>query len=93
MGLTRQTVGRWRQRFVTERVDGLLDRPRPGAPRSITDAAVQRVVRLTLETRPRAGTRWSTRAMAERCGLSQTAVSWIWPAFGLQPQRARRSGR
>lgn len=87
LGVTRQTVGRWRQRFVTTRVDGLLDEPRPGAPRTITDAAVERVLRLTLETKPRDATHWSTRAMATRCGLSQSAVSRIWRAFALQPHR------
>lgn len=87
VGVTRQTVGRWRQCFVTKRVDGLLDEPRPGAPRTITDAAVERVLRLTLETKPRDATHWSTRAMAKRCGLSQSAVSRIWRAFALQPHR------
>ena len=87
VGVTRQTVGRWRDRFVRKRVDGLLDAPRPGAPRQIGDADVERVVRLTLETKPREATHWSTRAMAMRCGLSQTAVSRIWRAFALQPHR------
>jgi len=81
------TVGKWRQRFVAKRVDGLLDEPRPGAPRTITDAQVERVVTLTLETAPRDATHWSTRAMAARCGLSQSAVGRIWRAFGLQPHR------
>jgi transposase len=85
--VTRQTVGRWRSRFIRKRVNGLLDEPRPGAPRKITDAAVERVVRWTLETTPRDATHWSTRAMAKRCGLSQTAVSRIWRAFALQPHR------
>ena len=86
--VTRQTVGRWRRRFLAKRLAGLLDEPRPGAPRTITDAHVERVVRLTLESKPRAATHWSTRAMAQRCGLSQTAVSRIWRAFALQPHRA-----
>ena len=89
VGVTRLTVGRWRQRFVTQRLDGLLDEPRPGAPRKITDADVERVVRLTLETAPRDATHWSTGAMAKRCGLSQTAVSRIWRAFVLQPHRVK----
>jgi len=89
VGVTRLTVGRWRQRFVTKRLDGLLDEPRPGAPRTITDGDVERVVRLTRETAPRAATHWSTRAMAKRCGLSQTAVSRIWRAFVLQPHRVK----
>ncbi len=86
-GVTRQTVGRWRARFLVKRVDGLLDEPRPGAPRRITDAHVERVIRLTLETAPRDATHWSTRAMAKRCGLSQSAVTRIWRAFALQPHR------
>jgi transposase len=88
-GVTRQTVGRWRRRFARKRLNGLLDEPRPGAPRKIMDADVERVVRLTLETAPREATHWSTRAMAQRCGLSQTAVSRIWRAFALQPHRVK----
>jgi transposase len=72
---------------VTTRADGLLDEPRPGAPRKITDTAVERVLRVTLESAPKDATHWSTRAMAKRCGLSQTAVSRIWRAFALQPHR------
>src|SRR5215467_3576409 len=87
-GVTRQTVGRWRHRFVSKRLPGLLDEPRPGAPRKITDAEVERVIALTLERTPRDATHWSTRAMAKRSGLSQTAVSRIWRAFGLQPHRS-----
>ncbi len=84
------TVGKWRQRFRDKRVDGLLDEPRPGAPRTITDARVERVVTLTLESTPRDATHWSTRAMAARCGLSQSAVSRIWRAFALQPHRTEK---
>ncbi len=74
LGLTQQTVGKWRQRFVERRLDGLLDEPRPGAPRQVGDAQIERVVRLTLESTPVAATHWSTRAMAERSGLSQTMI-------------------
>jgi transposase len=88
-GVTRQTVGRWRARFAQNRLPGLLDEPRPGAPRKILDAEVERVVRLTLESKPRDATHWSTRAMAKRCGLSQTAISRIWRAFALQPHRVK----
>jgi len=83
----RGTVGKWRNRFVEKRLDGLLDEPRPGAPRKITDADVERVITLTLESTPRGATHWSTRSMAERVGLSQTAISRIWRAFSLQPHR------
>jgi transposase len=82
-----QTVGKWRARFLQRRLDGLLDEPRPGAPRTITDAAVERVITLTLETKPADATHWSTRAMARRAGLSQTAISRIWRAFELRPHR------
>jgi transposase len=85
--ITPQTVGKWRSRFVARRLDGLLDEPRPGAPRQIGDAQIERVVATTLNQRPRDATHWSTRSLAKKLGLSQTAVSRIWRAFGLQPHR------
>jgi transposase len=88
LGVMRQTVGRWRSRFVSKRLEGLLDEPRPGAPRKISDGKVEAVLRTTLEKTPREATHWSTRLMAKHCGLSQTAVSRIWRAFALQPHRA-----
>jgi len=87
LGVTKQTVGKWRARFLERRLDGLLDEPRPGAPRRISDAQVEKAVRLTLETLPRDATHWSTRSMAARSGLSQTSIRRIWNAFGLQPHR------
>ena len=86
--VTRQTVGRWRARFLTRRLDGLLDEPRPGAPRRMTDADVERVLTMTLEQMPADATHWSTRALARKCGLSQSAVSRAWRAFALGPHRA-----
>lgn len=85
--VTRQTVGKWRCRFSTDRLDGLLDEPRPGAPRSITDNQVEDVITRTLETKPRGATHWSTRVMAQASGMSQSAISRIWRAFALQPHR------
>jgi transposase len=85
--LTKQTVGKWRTRFLVKRLDGLLDEPRPGTPRTVSDTQVEQVVTLTLESKPREATHWSTRAMAARSGLSQSTVSRIWRAFGLQPHR------
>lgn len=82
------TVGKWRVRFVRDRLDGLLDEPRPGAPRKVTDKKVEEVVTQTLETTPKGATHWSTRQMAKRAGLSNATVSRIWRAFGLQPHRA-----
>jgi transposase len=86
--LCKQTVGKWRGRFVAKRLEGLLDEPRPGAPRQIGDAQVERVITLTLESTPANATHWSTRLMARRCGMSQSAVSRIWRAFALQPHRS-----
>jgi len=85
--ITPQSVGKWRQRFLHGRPDGLLDEPRPGAPRQVGDAQIERVVRLTLESTPADATHWSTRAMAKRSGLSQSTIGRIWRAFGLQPHR------
>jgi transposase len=84
----RLTVGKWRRRFIAKRLDGLLDEPRPGAPRKISDAEVERVITRTLETKPRDATHWSTRSMARELGMSQSAVSRIWRAFSLQPHRS-----
>ena len=85
--ITGATVCKWRERFRVNRLEGLLDEPRPGAPRSITDKQVEAVITKTLESMPTASTHWSTRLMAEKAGLSQTAVVRIWHAFGLQPHR------
>ena len=82
-----QTVGKWRRRFVAARLDGLVDEPRPGRPRTIVDAQVEDVLVRTLETTPRNATHWSTRSMAAEAGLSREAVGRIWRAFGLQPHR------
>ena len=87
LGVTPQTVSKWRARFVKLRLEGLLDAPRPGAPRTIDDERVDAVIAKTLESQPRNATHWSTRTMANEMGLSQTAVSRIWRAFGLQPHR------
>jgi transposase len=81
------TVGKWRRRFVEDRVAGLMDEPRPGAPRQVTDEQVEDVIVRTLETTPRGATHWSTREMAKATGLSAMTVSRIWRAFDLQPHR------
>lgn len=85
--ITGATVCKWRERFRVNRLEGLLDEPRPGAPRSITDEQVEEVITNTLETMPENSTHWSSRLMAEKTGLSQTAIVRIWHAFGLQPHR------
>jgi len=88
LGVTLPTVGKWRARFITDRLEGLADEPRPGAPRTLTDAQVESVITRTLESKPSAATHWSTRNMAKASGLSQSAIVRIWHAFGLQPQRS-----
>jgi len=85
--VTKQTVGKWRQRFVERRLDGLLDEPRPGAPRQIGDEVVEAVIAKTLHEQPADATHWSTRSLARTHGLSHSTVARIWQAFRLQPHR------
>ena len=88
LGVTPTTVGKWRSRFVGDRLDGLYDEPRPGAPRTIDDERVEELVVKTLEQTPANATHWSTREMARHVGLSRSSVSRIWRAFGLKPHRS-----
>ncbi len=83
-----QTVCLWRRRFLSGGVKALYDEPKPGAPRKISDAKIEEIVVKTLEERPEAATHWSTRQMAKKVHLSQSAISRIWRAFGLKPHRA-----
>jgi transposase len=85
LGIDRKTVGKWRNRFIEHRLDGLHDEPRPGAPRTIADESVEAVIVKTLEETPTNATHWSTRSMAKATGMSQSAISRIWRAFGLKP--------
>jgi transposase len=85
LGISKPTVTKWRSRFVTRRLEGLADEPRPGAARTITDEQVERVLVATLETTPTDATHWSTRGLARQLGMSQSAISRIWRAFGLKP--------
>jgi transposase len=86
LGMARDTVAKWRSRFVAHRLEGLTDEPRPGAPRTITDEQVEAVITRTLGEKPDNGdTHWSTRSMAKAAGMSQSAISRIWRAFGLKP--------
>ena len=79
------TVGKWRTRFIERRLDGLYDEPRIGAPRTISDEAVEAVIVKTLETTPKGETHWSTRTMAAKAGMSHTMIGRIWRTFGLKP--------
>ena len=87
LGLSITTVRRWRNRFVVDRLDGLIDEPRPGRPRVVGDEQIKALITATLESSPRDATHWSTRAMAEHLGLSQSMVSRVWRAFGLAPHK------
>jgi transposase len=87
LGVSRPTVATWRRRFAERGPDGLLDEPRPGAPRKITDEQIEQAVITTLEATPPNATHWSTRSLAAATGLSQSAVVRIWRAFALQPHR------
>jgi transposase len=85
LGIDHGTATKWRSRFLAERLEGLHDEPRPGAPRTVTDNAVELVIVKTLEETPVDATHWSTRSMAKETGMSQSAISRIWRAFGLKP--------
>lgn len=87
LSVDKDTVGRWRRRFIEHRIDGLLDAPRSGAPRTIEDARIEAVIIRTLESTPKDATHWSSRGMAKASGLSISSVQRIWRAFGLQPHR------
>jgi transposase len=88
LGCSSSTVGKWRGRFAEKGIDGLHDEPRPGKPRQIGDEEIERVIVKTLEEQPPNATHWSTRSMAAQTGMSQTAISRIWRAFGLKPHQA-----
>ena len=85
--LDRNTIAKWRNRFVEFRCDGLLDEPRPGRPRVVGNERVEELITATLETTPPNATHWSTRSMADYLGLSQSMVSRVWRAFGLAPHK------
>jgi transposase len=86
-GVSKQMVCKWRARFIAKRAEGLLDEPRPGKPRTLDDERIEQLIATTLGTLPRGATHWSTRALAEHLAVSQSTVSRVWRAFGLQPHR------
>ena len=88
LGVHEHTVGKWRRRFLKERIEGLSDEPRPGRPRTLTDEQVAEVIERTLETTPANATHWSIRSMARESGLSHTTIRRIWAAFSVQPHRS-----
>ena len=91
LAIDKDTVGKWRRRFIEHRIDGLRDAPRSGAPRTIEDARIEAVIVKTLESTPKDATHWSSRGMAQASGLSTSSVQRIWRAFGLQPHHESAS--
>jgi transposase len=89
LGVHEHTVGKWRRRFLSHRIDGLLDEARPGRPRTIGDDQVAAVIERTLRTTPADATHWSIRSMAAETGFSHTTIRRMWNAFGLQPHRSQ----
>ena len=87
LGVAKNTVSKWRKRFVERRLEGLLDEPRVGRPRSVTDDDVERIVDTTLHEDPKAASHWSSRMLAAHLGVSASAVGRVWRAFGLRPDR------
>src|ERR687889_290870 len=87
LGVAKHTVGKWRERFARDRLEGLRDEPRSGAPRTVTDGRIAELLVRTLEAAPEDATHWSTRSMAAACGLSPATVHRVWRAFGLKPHR------
>ncbi len=88
-GVTPQTVGKWRRRFILRRLDGLADEPRPGAPRKVTYDVAAQIVAKTLQSSPPSAPRWSTRSMAQATRLSQRTIARIWMTHGLRLRRRR----
>ena len=88
IGVHEHTVGKWRRRFVQDRIEGLTDAYRPGRPRTVSDDQVAAVIERTLHSKPKDATHWSIRSMASASGLSHTTIRRIWGAFGLQPHRS-----
>src|SRR5258708_9530865 len=86
--VNKQMVGKGRTRFLSKRLDGLLDEPRPGTTRRLSDEEVERVLTMTLESTPKNATHWSTRSLAAACGLSRSSIHRVWRAFALAPHRS-----
>jgi putative transposase len=90
LDLSKPTVGIWRKRYLSQRLPGLYDEPRPGGPRSIRDEQIAALLRKTLRTKPKEGTHWTCRSIAAETKLSKSTVQRVWTAFGLQPHRQKR---
>jgi len=87
LGIRDNTVGKWRKRFLEHGIEGLLDEPRVGRPRTVTDEIVEQIVDTTLHDDPKAATHWSSRMLAEQLGVTPSTVQRVWRAFGLRPDR------
>src|SRR3977135_1453795 len=93
LGVGSHTIGKWRNRFITDRIDGLYDEARSGRPRTVEDEAVAELITKTLARKPKAATHWSVRAMAAETGIAKSTVHRLFQLFGLQPHRTRPKTR
>jgi transposase len=89
LGLSLPTVGMWRRHYAEGGIDALADRPRPGRPRTIDEATVNRVITKTLEHPPRGLSHWTVRELAKATGLPTTTVHRIWRTHRLRPHQTR----
>lgn len=89
IGYSRYTVGKWRNRFIEQGIQGLHDELRPGKPRTYSDEQIAALIQQTINTKPKDGTHWSCRSLAEKTGISKSTVNRIWKAFGVAPHRQR----
>lgn len=89
LNISKPTVGMWRRRYLDYGLQGLHDEMKPGRPRSISDEQVAKIVRKTLTSKPKDGTHWAVRSMAESTKISKSTVHRIWNAFSLQPHRQK----
>jgi len=89
LGVTDDTVRKWERRFAKSGITGLSDVPKPNVHRKLADERVEEIIRLTLDSRPKGSTHWSTRKMSRMASVSQSSVSRVWRAFQLKPHRTR----
>jgi transposase len=89
LSLNIHTVSKWRKRYRQQGISGLHNELRPGRPRSISDEKIAGLIRKTLKTKPKDGTHWTVRSLAQESKVSYPTVHRVWKAFGLQPHRQR----
>ena len=89
MNLNKNTVVKWRKRYLEQGLQGLHDELRAGRPRSHGDERVAEIINTALQSQPKGATHWTTRSMAEHSGVSKSTVQRWFDLFGVQPHRQR----